>query len=212
MPTIHDRTSGIRTPRSRRAVRLLVTLFAMAATLVTAVPAHAANGATAHPGAVTPNVQTGLYRNLVNDAHGILGRCLDADANTIGGNGTKVQLWDCNGQSQQYWALTPSGQGYQIKNLRSGRCLDADTNTAGHNGGRVQLWDCNGQPQQQWIVLDTWIVDGNTEIDAFYTPYDNRCLDADLNTIGGNGTKVQVYNCMGILYYPNQYWAQLQYA
>ena len=30
-------------------------------------------------------------------------RCLDADLNTIGGNGTKVQLWDCNGQPQQNW-------------------------------------------------------------------------------------------------------------
>src|ERR1700754_1586931 len=28
------------------------------------------------------------------------GRCTDADLNTIGGNGTRVQLWDCNGQSQ----------------------------------------------------------------------------------------------------------------
>lgn len=31
------------------------------------------------------------------------GRCIDADLNTIGGNGTRVQLWDCNSQPQQDW-------------------------------------------------------------------------------------------------------------
>jgi hypothetical protein len=29
------------------------------------------------------------------------GRCLDADLNSIARNGTVVQLWDCNAQSQQ---------------------------------------------------------------------------------------------------------------
>jgi hypothetical protein len=136
-------------------------------------------------------------------------RCLDADLNTIGGNGTKVQLWDCNGQTQQYWLLTPSGSGYQIRNERSGRCLDADTNTAQFNGGRVQLWDCNGQRQQQWIVTGRLIEDNAIEIDQLYTPYDNRCLDADLNTIGGNGTKVQVWDCFGFFdLHVNQYWNQ----
>ena len=74
------------------------------------------------------------------------GRCLDADLNTIGGNGTKVQLWDCNGQPQQKWY-------YDGKFTHSGynaRCLDADLNTIGGDGTKVQLWDCNGQPQQQW--------------------------------------------------------------
>jgi hypothetical protein len=33
------------------------------------------------------------------------GRCLDADLNTINANGTRVQLWDCNGQPQQKWSL-----------------------------------------------------------------------------------------------------------
>ena len=53
------------------------------------------------------------------------GRCLDADLNTIGGDGTKVQLWDCNGQPQQKWY-------YDGKFTHSGynaRCLDADTVT-----------------------------------------------------------------------------------
>ena len=32
-------------------------------------------------------------------------RCLDADLGTINGNGTKVQLWTCNGATNQKWNL-----------------------------------------------------------------------------------------------------------
>jgi hypothetical protein len=31
------------------------------------------------------------------------GRCLDADLNTIGGNGTKVHLWDYIGNAPNQW-------------------------------------------------------------------------------------------------------------
>jgi hypothetical protein len=188
-------------------LRLVAVPVVLAVALLSAGPASAGDRTVSPQRAATPAVQTGSYRNLVNEDSG---RCLDADANTIGGNGTKVQLWDCNGQTQQYWLLTPSGQGYQIKNERSGRCLDADTNTAGSNGGRVQLWDCNGKPQQQWIDYSDWVVDGSTDINSFYTPLVNRCLDADLTTINANGTKVQLWDCRNSLNpVPwNQHWYQ----
>ncbi|GAA4038909.1 phospholipase A2 [Nonomuraea soli] len=105
-------------------------------------------------------VQTAAFRNIkgmgtlefaVNGGR----KCLDADLNTIGGNGTKVQLWDCNGQSQQFWIVTGKDhRGYEIRNGRDvTKCLDADLNTIGGNGTRVQLWDCNGQSQQRWRTL-----------------------------------------------------------
>jgi hypothetical protein len=31
------------------------------------------------------------------------GRCLDADVSTISVNGTRVQLWDCTGEQNQFW-------------------------------------------------------------------------------------------------------------
>jgi hypothetical protein len=34
------------------------------------------------------------------------GRCLDAD-NLGTANGTKLQLWDCNGGGNQQWSLVP---------------------------------------------------------------------------------------------------------
>jgi hypothetical protein len=115
------------------------------------------------------------------------GRCLDADRNTTGGNGTKVQLWDCNGKPQQMWTSQPDGT---LVNRWSGRCLDADRSTTGGNGTKVQLWDCNGDVQQQWDSLG----DGSHPMRVAWT---GRCLDADLNTIRRNGTKVQLWDCNG---------------
>lgn len=123
------------------------------------------------------------------------GRCLDADLNTIGSNGTRVQLWDCNGQPQQKWYIdqyaSQSGTIWQVlRNVASGRCLDADLNSIQTNGTYVQLWDCNGQPQQEWrnvIALQNQFSQAG--------PMLGRCLDADTNTIGGNGTRVQLWDC-----------------
>ena len=82
------------------------------------------------------------------------GQCVDADLNTIGANGTRVQLWTCNGSLQQRWTITGSAtaQFHTIVSQYSHRCFDADTNTSG-DGAKVQLWDCNGQPQQNWQTL-----------------------------------------------------------
>lgn len=62
-------------------------------------------------------------------------------------NGTKVQLWDCNGSNQQKWRFHRDGT---IRSAYNGWCLDSDLNTINRNGTYVQLWDCKGQPQQQW--------------------------------------------------------------
>lgn len=49
----------------------------------------------------TSNAAAASYGAAIRSAKS--GRCLDADLNTIGGNGTTVQLWDCNSQPQQQW-------------------------------------------------------------------------------------------------------------
>lgn len=105
------------------------------------------------------------------------GRCVDADLNTIGGNGTKIQLWDCNNQLQQRWTRNSQGNG-EFSIHYNGRCLDADLPSIGSNGTKVHLWDCNGSTQQRW----SWLPDGSIR-----NALSGRCLDADLPTIGSNG-------------------------
>jgi hypothetical protein len=129
------------------------------------------------------------------------GRCVDADLNTIGSNGTKVQLWDCNRSAQQNWILYGDGT---IRSSKNGKCLDADLNTIGSNGTKVQLWDCNGKLQQKWSISG-----GTTSAThRIVSQYTYRCVDADLNTIGGNGTKVQLWDCNS---QPQQGWRTLYY-
>ena len=117
-------------------------------------------------------------------------RCLDADAGTIGGNGTRVQLWDCWGGRNQDWSfdISQTGEGFPpagIINTQGQRCLDADPATIGANGGRVYLWDCWRGPNQKWTDSDVLI----------WNAQGDRCLDADTGTIGRNGTRVQLWQC-----------------
>ncbi|GAA1153635.1 hypothetical protein GCM10009664_21990 [Kitasatospora gansuensis] len=125
------------------------------------------------------------------------GQCLDADLGTIGGNGTRVQLWGCNGWSNQTWIWTPApGQPvgyYKIQTEKNYRCLDADLGTINGNGTKVQLWDCNGWDNQIWIWNGT----------TLQTLKNNRVLDADANTIPRDGTRVQLWDRNG---WDNQRW------
>jgi hypothetical protein len=136
------------------------------------------------------------------------GRCLDADLNTIGHNGTKVQLWDCNGSTQQHWywvgVTDLSSVASTVVSVKSGRCLDADLNTIGHNGTKVQLWDCLNTPGH--VQANQWWDRVSPGYGTVQNVDGSRCLDADLNTIGSNGTKVQLWDCGGS---PQQHWLPL---
>ncbi len=73
------------------------------------------------------------------------GRCLDV-ANVSQANGAKVQIWDCNGQSNQQWRFNGDGT---ITSVSSGQCLDV-TGAATANGTAVEIWPCNGGQNQKW--------------------------------------------------------------
>jgi hypothetical protein len=74
------------------------------------------------------------------------GKCVDDNAGSSA-NGTKVQMWDCNGGANQQWqALNGT-----LVNPVSGKCLDDPAfNTA--NGTHLDIWTCNGGANQQWRV------------------------------------------------------------
>ena len=93
-----------------------------------------------------PNPKFGPYFYTIENAHS--GQCLDGDLNTIGSNGTKVQLWACNSGANQSFAWNP---GNTLQAYLDGQCLDGDLNTIGTNGTKVQLWDCNGWDNQSWL-------------------------------------------------------------
>jgi beta-glucanase (GH16 family) len=108
------------------------------------------------------------------------GKCVDvAGANPA--NGTRVQLWDCNGTAAQRWTIGSDGT---VRAL--GKCLDVSGGSTA-NGARVQLWDCNGTGAQRWTP---------SAARDLVNPQSNKCLDAT-GPSSANGTPLQIWTCHG---------------
>ncbi len=109
------------------------------------------------------------------------GTCVDVAADDTGGNGSKVQLWDCqSGAKDQHYTAA----GGALRTL--GRCLDI---TAANPalGTPVQLWDCNGTWGQRWVPQP----DGSLR-----NPQSGRCLDSPDGSTA-NGVGLRIWDCNG---------------
>ena len=105
------------------------------------------------------------------------GRCVDVP-NSSHNNGTRVQLWDCNGQSNQTWTYTSSKQLLVYGNM----CLDAG---GSGNGAGIQIYSCWGGANQQWNLNSNGTITGVQS---------GRCLDVWSTN---NGQQIQLYDCSG---------------
>jgi endo-1,4-beta-xylanase len=122
--------------------------------------------------------------------HGVgSGRCVDVP-NATTTNGTQVQLYDCNGNSNQQFTYTASKQ----LQVYGNKCLDANAQGTA-DGTAVIIWDCNGQANQQWNLNSNGTITGVQS---------GKCLDA--NGAGtANGTKIIIWSCNG---QSNQQWTR----
>ncbi|WP_432841076.1 ricin-type beta-trefoil lectin domain protein [Dactylosporangium sp. CA-092794] len=112
---------------------------------------------------------------------GPAGKCMDVAGDDTGGNGTAVQLWDCQSWARdQHWLLKNG----ELQTL--GRCLDV-VNGATGNGAQVQLWDCHGGPNQKWVTRPNG---------TLVNVGSGRCLDSPGGATG-NGTRLQIWDCNG---------------
>jgi hypothetical protein len=148
------------------AVAVLVSLAAM----LVANPAQAAT--------------TGTLRGVGS------GRCLDVSGASQT-DGTNVQIWDCNGGTNQQWTLTDSNQ----LTVYGNKCLDVPGH-ATTAGTRPVIWSCNGGTNQQWRVNSDGTV---VAVES------GLCLDVS-GAGTANGTAVQLWNCTGG---NNQKWSGL---
>jgi hypothetical protein len=73
-------------------------------------------------------------------------KCLDL-ANVSSADGIRVQVWDCDGQSNQKWRSNIDGS---IIAVGANKCLDAP-NYSTANGVKLQIWSCTGATNQRWI-------------------------------------------------------------
>ncbi|MFI6338870.1 PQQ-dependent sugar dehydrogenase [Streptomyces sp. NPDC050535] len=112
------------------------------------------------------------------EVKGVNGKCLDVD-NAQTADGTKVQIWTCNGSAAQKWTVSGDGT------LRAlGKCLDV-SGGASADGTKIQLWTCNGSGAQTWAAQS----DGTVR-----NPQSAKCLDASGGT-WNDGTAVHLWTC-----------------
>ncbi|MEU0090735.1 PHB depolymerase family esterase [Kribbella sp. NPDC006257] len=119
------------------------------------------------------------------------GRCLDVNgASTT--PGTQLQIWDCNGGSNQTWNRTSTGQltVYSGGNLRCATALNNQT----ANGTPVVIEQCTGGTNQQWQFNTNGSITGVQS---------GSCLDVS-GAGTANGAKVQLWTCHGGT---NQQWS-----
>jgi endo-1,4-beta-xylanase len=105
------------------------------------------------------------------------GRCIDVP-NASRNNGTRVQLYNCNKQTNQAWTYTTNRQ----LRVYGDMCLDA---AGSGNGAAVQIYTCHSQTNQQWNVNSNGTITGVQS---------GRCLDVWSTA---NGAQVQLYDCHG---------------
>jgi hypothetical protein len=69
--------------------------------------------------------------------------CLDNNPN----NPAKLQMWDCNGGSNQQWWFIADNGAFEVENVATGLCMTAPP---GPDGGTVIMAGCVGAASQQW--------------------------------------------------------------
>ncbi|MFI6447166.1 ricin-type beta-trefoil lectin domain protein [Kitasatospora sp. NPDC050543] len=122
----------------------------------------------------------------VGQITGYANKCVDVSGAATN-NGTKIDIWDCNGTNAQKWKVAADGT---VRAL--GKCMDVKgAGTANHT--LVQLYDCNGTGAQQWRAQP----DG-----SLVNPQSGRCLD-DLGFVTTNGNQLGIWDCNGA---DNQKW------
>jgi len=126
------------------------------------------------PSSPSPSPTTGGASKIVGAQSG---RCIDVP-NSSHNNGTRVQLYDCHGLTNQQWTYTAS---HQLQ-VYGSMCLDA---AGSGNGSAVQIYSCNGQSNQQWNVNSNGTITGAQS---------GRCIDVWSTA---NGAQVQIYDCSG---------------
>ncbi len=142
----------------------------------------------ATPGApVTPTTTTIAASAVALVAQN--GKCMDVQSSQTA-NGTKIQLWQCNGTGAQSFRTEDLGGGVvRFVNTNSNKCIDA--RAAGtYDGTPIQLYDCNGTGAQSFTYR---YVGGSFSL---VNTNSNKCVDIQSNR-SDDGAPFQLWSCNG---------------
>jgi poly(hydroxyalkanoate) depolymerase family esterase len=118
------------------------------------------------------------------------GKCLDVPGQSTTG-GTRLQIWDCHGGSNQQWTSTTAGE-LTVYSGSSLRCLDAEGGGTSA-GTAVIIWSCHGGTNQKWRLG----ADGSVT-----SAQSGLCLEV-ANSATANGSAARLWTCTG---QTNQRW------
>ena len=119
------------------------------------------------------------------------GKCLD-DPDWSTASATQMQIWDCNGGTNQIWTDTSSGQLTLTPVSGDTFCLDA-SGQGTTPGTAVIIWPCNGQANQQWTLNSNGTITGVQS---------GLCLDVT-GASTADGALIDLWTCNG---QSNQQW------
>jgi alpha-galactosidase len=144
-------------------------------TITASVPAH---------GTVMYRVAGGTTStNPSGEIHAVgASKCLDVPGSSQT-DGTQLDIWTCNGGSNQIWTYTSS---HQLTVYGGAKCLDAYNNQT-TAGTKVEIWTCNGGANQQWQLNSNGTITGTQS---------GLCLDVT-GASTANGALVELWPCNG---------------
>jgi alpha-galactosidase len=152
-------------------------------TISASVPSHATVMYRVSGGSTTSSTS--------GEVHAVgAGKCLD-DPDFTTTQGTQMQIYDCNGGSNQIWTHTSAGA-LTVTNSGTTLCLDA----AGQGttaGTAAIIWACNGQVNQEWTINSNGTITGVQS---------GLCLDVT-GASTADGALVDLWTCNG---QSNQQW------
>ena len=153
-------------------------------TISASVPAH---------GTVMLRVSGGSTSTVTSGEIRAVGaaKCLDVPNGSTTA-GTQLDIWTCNGGSNQIWTRTSSGQ-LTVYSGSTQMCLDAYNNQT-TAGTKVETWPCTGGANQQWNVNANGTITGVQS---------GLCLDVT-GASTANGALAELWTCNG---QSNQQWS-----
>jgi hypothetical protein len=123
-------------------------------------------------------------------------KCL-TDAGNSTRDGTRIELWPCDGKAAQQWTYIPDASPDGAGKLTiHGKCLTIGGN-GNANGSKAELLTCDGSGRQGWSLQEGPI--------SLENPASGRCLDdpAGLAAKGTpNGTQADIFDCLP--FFPSQ--------
>ncbi len=112
-------------------------------------------------------------------------RCLDVPGRSTT-QGTRLQIWDCNGGTNQTWTSTVTSSELTVYTGDTRRCLDAEGGGTSPGTAAI-IWSCHGGANQKWRIDAAGTVTGTQS---------GLCLEVAAGSTA-NGTAVRLGTCTG---------------